>query len=351
MANRVDLPEALQSVIDSAAKFLLAVGGLGSLASIGLIVFTIFRMGDPSAGVQTAEALRNLGLFDKVLLASIIGMGVGAAVMFWGEEILGVLLLLGAAALYFTPLYLPSMIPGNESNEAVRASYASLQNAGLYLGIIGLVTLAADVATRVKKRAKEGAKADQLKIGKNVKQDPDRMNVFLGKCWQLPFCRKFVREKCPIYHAKKTCWKEQVGCMCEEEVIKGAMEGRPIPKDALLADKMIPRNHKLTIAEKKERCKVCVIYNEHQRQKYRAWVPGLVGIFVVGYAVLRGPLLVGMTGVVENINRVIYGITYGAGGKESVPPYFVEMLLVVFVLVAMSYALKTLEYAIFKLKI
>ena len=65
--------------------------------------------------------------------------------------------------------------------------------------------------------------------------------------------------------------------MCEEDVIRGAMEGRVISKDALVAATMIPRNNKLTIAQKKERCKTCVIYNEHQKHKYRASVWGILG--------------------------------------------------------------------------
>ena len=138
--------------------------------------------------------------------------------------------------------------------------------------------------------------------------------------------------------------------MCEEEVIKGAMENRPIPKDALLAANMIPRNNRLTVDQKRERCKNCVIYNEHQRHKYRAWLPGILLVFVLTYALLRTPLLGGAAQVVRQINSVISGATLNAA-KNTIPPVFTELLLVIFFLVALSYCLKLMEYAIFKLKI
>jgi hypothetical protein len=38
-------------------------------------------------------------------------------------------------------------------------------------------------------------------------------------------------------------------------------------------------------------------------------------------------------------------------GKQAIPPLFVELLLVVFFVIALTYALKLLELAIFKLKV
>jgi hypothetical protein len=348
MAARRDLPEYLLDFLNGVGRFLLIAGGIAAAASLGLIVFTIIRMADPGAASQLADALRNVAIFKNVLLIGVVAASVGALYLYWGEELVAPVLLILAAAMYFAPLYFPSMIPNAGQNEAGSNAFQAMESAGIWLGVVAVIGIVGDVATRVRNRAKEGAKADNLKYGKNIKAESDRQNVFLGKCWQLPFCRKFVRERCPIYHAKTSCWKELVGCMCEEEVIKGAMENRPIPKDALTAGNMIPRNHKLTVLQKKERCKVCVIYNEHQRHKYRAAVPILVVSTIAIYGIFRGPLLAGMVGLVGQVNRVVYGFTYGASGKQEIPMLFTEMLLVVFFLVGLSYALKSLEFMIFK---
>src|SRR5262249_18302282 len=63
--------------------------------------------------------------------------------------------------------------------------------------------------------------------GKDVgaQQRPQALLGIFAACWQLPFCRDGIRTKCPIYHAKTKCWKELVGCMCEENIILLAMGG------------------------------------------------------------------------------------------------------------------------------
>jgi hypothetical protein len=228
---------------------------------------------------------------------------------------------------------------------------AAVQQGGMIYGMIAVGVTVADVLMRVKDRAKVGTKMDQLKYGRGVKEEKDKQNILLGKCWQLPFCRKFVRERCPIYHAKTTCWKELVGCMCEESVIRNAMENRPIPKDALLAAQMIPRNNKLTMAQKRERCKTCVIYNEHQRHKYKVYMPltflGFAGVYIL----LRTPLLAATEALLSNINGVVQTGTLGHAAQFVPPHAFVEMLLIVVFIVALSYTMKVLEYMIFKAKV
>jgi hypothetical protein len=140
--------------------------------------------------------------------------------------------------------------------------------------------------------------------------------------------------------------------MCEEEVIRNAMENKPIPKDALLASKMIPRNHRLNEQQKVERCKNCVIYNEHQRHKYKLALPVTVGGFFLVYAGLHGMLIGSMKGVVDRMSDVINTatLTHATHGSDA-PQVFVEVMLFVFMLVALTYCLKALEFVIFKLKI
>ena len=346
-----DLTEVLSDFLSLCARILLYVGGLAAGISGAVLIFTIFKMGDASAAAGTADALRNVGLMQPIFAIGLLAVGIGSTYLFWGEEAVSAVTLVLAAALFFLPLYLPLMTAGPDTNEAVRKAYAAVQDGGTVLGIISIFSLLTQVGIKARDRVKVGVKADSLKYGKGVKEETEKNNVFLGKCWQLPYCRKFVRERCPIYHSRRTCWREQTGCMCEEEVIKGAMENRPIPKDALLAAKMIPRNNRLTVDQKKERCRNCVIYNEHQRQKYQALLPAVLVFYVLLYLLMRTPLLEATKSMVFNVNRVIYGLSYGAAGTNQVPPVFVEGLLVVVFIVMLSYSLKVLEYAVFKLKL
>jgi hypothetical protein len=346
-----DLTEVFQDFLTAAAKFLFWLGVACMGASIALLGFTIIRFGGDNVNAKAAkDALTNVGIFQKVLSTGTLGMAISSTYLFWGSEFLAAGQLLTAALLYFAPLYFP-MLVSNTSVEAVQKALGAMQEAGTILGAIAVVALVADVATRTRQRVKTGVKADQLKYGKGIREEGDKQNVFMGKCWQLPYCRKFVRERCPIFHSKRTCWKELTGCMCEEEVIRNAMENKVVPKDALLAAKMIPRNQRLTPAQKFERCKSCVIYNEHQRHKYRAYLPTVLLGFIAVYVLLRGPLLESTKAMIDRVNHVLLGLSYGAVGKQAIPPLFVELLLVVFFVIALTYALKLLELAIFKLKV
>ncbi len=346
--SRRDLSETFSDLLNGVAKCVLYAGAGLSLIAIGLLVFTCFAVPTDAAS-KTADALKNVEIFQKMLSVGVFGVGVGSGYLFWGEDLLGALQLMLAAALYFAPLYLP-MVLGGKTGETVDKSLQALQTGGTVLGMVAVPILVFDIYTRTRERFKVGVKADQLKYGKGIKEETTKQNVFMGKCWQLPFCRKFVRERCPIYHSKRTCWKEQVGCMCEEQVIRNAMENKPIPKDALLAGRMIPQNHKLTLAQKQERCRNCVIYNEHQRHKYKLAVPAVVISFITVYGAGHGPLIVMTRGLMDGVNNAVNHATVGQLAMKT-PDVFVEMILATFLIISLSYSMKILEYLIFKLKI
>lgn len=347
-----DLSESFSDFLTGAARLLAGLGGLVTLIATGLLVFTYVRLaGDAGSAAAARDAINNIDILSKVLAVSVIAVGVGTSFLFWGEELLSFLLVVGGALLYFAPLLVPMIAANTTQSPAAGKALEALQQGGIILGSIAIVVTVVDIVRRVRERAVKGVKAENFKFGKGIKEDAEKNNVFMGKCWQLPFCRKFVRERCPIYHSGRTCWKEQTGCMCDEQIIKSAMDNKPIPKDALLAAQMIPRNNRLTPDQKRERCHNCVIYNEHQRHKYKLFLPvTLVGIVAL-YLLFRQPLLAGATDLVGRINGAVSGFTLGAAGQAKVPPFFVEMLVGVFVLVLISYSLKLLEFAIFKLKI
>lgn len=350
MSSQRDLSDSFHEFVYSAAKFVFTVGAIVFGISLALLIFTCFRAGDASAVAAAKDAANNVEILQKTLTVGCLGMCVGGCVTFWGEELLGALLLIGSGALYFAPLYMPGLFPA-AAETVVGKVMGAFTNSGALMAVFGISTLIWDIVNRFRNRATKGAKADQLKYGKGIKEEAGTENVFLGKCWQLPFCRKFVRDLCPIYHSKRTCWKGLVGCMCEESVIRNAMENKPVPKDALLAAKMIPKNARLTVAQKRERCFNCVIYNEHQRHKYKIAMGAVVGGYVLGYVILRGPLFGAANTLMMTLNKVVQKGTLGAAGNYAPPALFVELLLFVSFLVAMTYSLKTVEFVVFKIKI
>lgn len=324
-------------------------GGLIALvfSAVAIVYLMTVASGDASKANQIATSV---ALFQKGLLAGVVCTVLGSAWLFWEEEIMVFGNLVGAGLLFFSSALLP-MVTEIKNNVGTSAGFGALGTGGqIYFGF-ALTILLVDIALRVRQRAAQGAKKDSLKYGKGVTEESDRKNVFMGKCWQLPYCRKFVREKCPIYHAQRTCWREMVGCMCEEAVIRVAMEGKPISKEALLSGQAIPRNNKIPDSAKRERCRNCVIYNEHQKHKYKLAMPTIVIGYTLFYILFKGPLADMINRMLDGGNKVINNLSANSIKQVQTGDLFTQFLVGAFVVVLMAYTIKLAEYALFKLKI
>ena len=288
------------------------------------------------------------------MLFGVVATAAGSAWLFWEEEIMVALNVGSAFLIFFSSALLPMALgmaaPGG-TNKGLEAGYDALGLTGKIYLAFAFAILIGDIALRVKTRSEQGAKKDSLKYGKGVTEESDRKNVFMGKCWQLPYCRKFVREKCPIYHAQRTCWKELVGCMCEESVIRVAMEGKPVSKEALLSGAAIPRNNKLSDSAKRERCKTCVIYNEHQKHKYKLAMPTVVIGYALIYIVFKGPIADAINAFLNRGSQAITNVTAGTVKGGMTDSLFTQFLVATVVIMMLAYTIKVVEYAIFKLKI
>ncbi len=347
----------IAALIENASRFIFWAGLVVSVLAIAALIFTYTAFSGGNSPGSVEQAKSNIELFRTLLIAGVLSAYVGSASLFWGEEVLGFLQLAFAGLLCFAPLWIPQVLSGGAApGEVGQAALAALQVGGVWSGGVGIVVLIADISNRVKQRTTIGSRLDQIKYGKGMKEEADKQNIFMGKCYQLPFCRKFVREACPIYHARRSCWREKVGCMCEEQVIRDAMAGKTIPKDSVAAAQYIPRNHKLTDGQKAERCRSCVIYNEHQKHKYKLVMPLVLIGWVLFYIVLRGPLLSLTEGVIRGIDRMIGQATFQKQGQVAKQVtesgmHFQEVLLICLIIVAIAYTIRLVEYLIFKLKV
>jgi hypothetical protein len=362
----------ISNIFEWAGGKVLMVGIVLSLISTGILIYLTYYFGnnfvtsspqDP-AGVQALRDAATMHSWGQIgLLIGLTLFAVGMALMFWGDIALPLTLLI-VATLFFTSNWWIDWVIGYretspESYAVLNRALWSLKLGGLLLGIIAIVLQVADIAVRIRNRTLFGAKDTLMKYGSGIREDYDYKNVFMGKCWQLPFCRKFVREKCPIYHARRCCWRERVGCMCEEEVIQGAMTGNVIPKDSVAAAKYIPYNKMLTPAQKAERCRQCVIYNEHQRQKYKLMTYVVPLGVLAFYGMFRQPLLMWTMGLVGDFDKMMSRFTFSTEGTEPVaetivgagPGMLEEFVLIGIMLFVFAQLMKIVEFCIFKLKI
>lgn len=327
----------------------------GLIAYVAGILLMVFSYMNGKSGQEAAIA-NNLALFGPVAFWGGLACGLSACWLFWGEEVLSVLILIGGALAVFAPFYLPMVVQG-ASPPNPELILAAIGKGGYGLGAVGLVALIVDLIGRVRMRALQGMKTETLRLGKGMKEEVDTRNVFLGRCYQLPFCRKFVRERCPIYLAKRTCWKERVGCMCEEQVIKDAMQGKAIPRDVVGAAKYIPKNSRLTPQQKAERCRQCVIYNEHQKHKYKLSIP-LTFLVTVGlYFITREPAGQFIANAVTRVNGLINQATLDSSGKTAIKNQMLfgnfgvhDLLVIILFFVGFAYAIRAIEWMFFRLR-
>lgn len=438
--------------IDDYARTLLYL----SLAVTGLcLVYSLWGLfsgawTNPAwAGLSHQDRLRHLGnihLIGTILsVASVVDV-LCLTVCCWRDEGVGYLLFGIAAMLYAGMPPITQAVLDARGFKASNASGMALQMlaglAWIYLvPSIGFVLV--DFVRRLRAMSERaaiqranmryGADAQKVRTGK-------QRNVFLGRCWELPYCRDQVRVKCPIYIRRKgPCWWYKEGCMCEERIVlqavidtdwrdktqgasqklglgqtgsesmaaatpkpappgahkpmipgaagsmyPGSTSPRPMSPGPMSPGAMAPApagqrlslntaspapeshglgitaptKRNLTQGQKRERCRNCIIYNEHQRQKYKALV--WVAIIVLPLLLLANMSWMGV--MVKNIILTVAHLTsqFSLGGpneagkalSDATNVAAVEYIMIFCLgLVILSQVMKFIEFCCFKLKI
>ena len=121
----------------------------------------------------------------------------------------------------------------------------------------------------------------------------------------------------------------------------------------------IPQNPHISEADKKERCRNCVIYNDHQRLKYNLIAPIVTlsapVLIFLNFEVVKGVLLSSI-GSIEGLVKAVTVSGHTEGIKQvtqelsgSLPVIVIATCAVGLILV--SYVNRFIEFCIFKLKI
>jgi hypothetical protein len=335
--------------------------------------------------------------------------------LFYDEQSLGYTLVASSLFLYYgVPFLLSTLNPSQltewnrTNNQAALTIMNQLKTAALMLAIPGGVLTLRDLVLRFADgSARKNEEFTAMQYGGAVKEEAPTGAPIIGmfaKCWQLPFCRDAIRKGCPIYHARTRCWKQRVGCMCEENVIRNAMDAviskelititkeEPEPSDEVIqfeakpstpamaaaertaefpkrttavkpppppGQVKIPHNPNLPMSVKRERCRNCVIYNEHQRMKYQFFAPFFV-LAVPAVAFWQIEAISGaLNSVLSKVDEVMAHLSLNqeavnSGHAASITqsnPIAGYIVIGCLVVIATTWVLRGLEYAIFKLKI
>ena len=382
------------SVVDNIKK-VFQVALLASVVMFGYLLYGLLSGAFADAAMKPEEARHSLTLVNQVstyLNISVVITLICGILAFYEETFFGFVLLAVSAVLAYG-LQLGMLAFGDDAKQYTvgGAAQSFLHQAWLMammIGAPGVLLVLRSMGVRFME-AREGEDLTTLQYGANVQKEnvPKAALPILAKCWQLPFCRSGIREGCPIYLAKTKCWKERVGCMCEENIILLAMGGEEKQQPVNITKEMgfvpigdvltksneekranittrlgpngvrIPTNPHVTDVQKRERCRNCIIYNEHQRIKYSFFsVPVTLCVPVLVFSQFD-TVRMWLSGVLKGLDQLINHISItGSTGVDfsrqitgSVP---IEAVLIgCMTLVVMTWAQRFLEYCIFKLKI
>ncbi len=380
---------------------------LSAVASIVLFAYILWGFLGPGAeqwgSLTPAARLRitqNLQGAIGYLNVSVGILLITVCVLFVDEESLGYSMITVGAVLYYgVPFLFDMFFPGQlatwsqTKNMAALSLYNELRLLGLFAVVPGGLLTVRDIFIRCTdggRRSQEDFTA--MQYGGATKEEAPVGAPLIGmlaKCWQLPFCRDAIRKNCPIYHAKTRCWRERVGCMCEESVIRQAMDAvlhkeetakdfdlsldpaeEGIGKEPTIKIKLpprvpttvnkrnvkIPHNPNLTMDQKKQRCRNCVIYNEHQRMKYQFFAPITVAAVPALAVWQMGPIADTLNNLLKTVDSAMVKLSLDPSAKNlgvasSIPPAAQYVVLGCLVVVGTTLALRFLEYCMFRLKI
>ena len=376
-------PKGTGYAIDEVAKKLVSVccvvGGIAFL----YLMWGVFggSWASPSYNALTHDdrlrILGNIATFSFVLkTASIVGI-VSLLICAFRDEYVGYVLA-GVGIFFYTLVEilvgLAFDMRGMRVSSSTTDVFTNLRNLAFFYGFPGSILIIVDFARRFKTASDNAAMQRAVsKYGKDVKQEVKHgtRNVF-SRCWELPYCRDHVKVKCPVYiNRRGPCWWHKQGCMCEERIVlqsvidsnwrEKSQLGNPASKTsgASLSDGMSTQHYRvLSPAAKRERCRNCVIYNEHERQKYKALVTLVMVSLAACLVFFAGQVQDSSLWLLASLERITEKLSFGgnSGGGISFlhgnPSPLVEWMVVFIVcLFALSFILRFIEYCCFKIKI
>jgi hypothetical protein len=119
----------------------------------------------------------------------------------------------------------------------------------------------------------------------------------------------------------------------------------------------IPRNTSVPIQAKRERCRNCIIYNEHQRQKYQLLAPIVTLLFPAIAVVKFDDLLAFLKTLLKTADHVMARLSFdpqvrdmGIASATTSSDIANFIMIGCLVIMATTLALRVLEYVVFTAK-
>ncbi|MCE5313594.1 MAG: hypothetical protein ABFD49_02340 [Armatimonadota bacterium] len=366
MASKVRFSSRLYAFLDGISSLGLKVGIPIAIVAVGYFVSVLFgsriKELDKLAAEDSAYFFNSLKVAATGLTAASAVVVISIIIRFYYEEFVGQSLSVFGALVYFgAPEAFGRFV--NAPNQQAAWVVASIVREACLVGAIclvpGLVLVIRDCILRIW-RGISVRRILESRWGDERERERRKKPKFYGKCWDMAYCREFVRQVCPAFKSKKACWRIKTGCYCDEHTILMAMAGKGNGNESYkgilhsLGIDGQSKKPKVSAKAKRMRCRRCGIYAEHQRQKYRLLSPMVFPAVIFAIYVFYGQITIYIQTALHSTDKFISFLSnktvadYSFAADERM----ITILAVVWLgIIAISYALRTLEYMIFDLQV
>lgn len=300
-----------------------------------------------------------VAMAETLLRVASLVLVISLALRYMYEALIGQILTIAGGVLYFFgPAIFDHLTVGVfASNQLYIGIVGEFTRVGLTALVPGAILLSRDMGARLVAGVKSGKSLARLWGDEDARITRHRRRKIYEHCWDMPFCREFVRDVCPAWRKGKSCWRLKCGCYCDEQTIIKAMTSEAV--DNQYARRFMQtltqeqqNRPSVSAMQKRSRCRRCVVYSEHQRQKYRVLspltFPAVTIIFWVFYDHLVRLLGIVYTSTDRFVSFVTMHPQQVIGGEQ----YVVTVLAIAWLwIVIISYVLLGLEYLIFNLQV
>ncbi|MCC6484889.1 MAG: hypothetical protein IT209_08590 [Armatimonadetes bacterium] len=322
--------DSIRTILLRVSPLAIRLGLAFSLIGVALLIFALATAPGLSTTIPAAERARMLasyGLMLRVLVWGVALLAIGAAVEYGTEEATGYALALVGGVIYWgVPFAAPVLLPVKGPDFLSAMAHAALRIA-LACWIPGALVIAYDLSQRIA-AAWSGRRKSRTVPVPHQKEAAEKIPGPALACWQTDYCRPYVRNLCPRFTERKACWRKKEGCFCEEKIILRAVEIREGSKGfydqvrkGLLSSQGSPPT--LTPAQKRERCRRCPIYAQHQQVKYKTFVPVAFAATFLVLWLNAGRIHQALDLSVASLERVAIKLSFAVSGTAATPGHTV----------------------------
>ena len=340
------------------SAWLLKLAALALLLSTGYVLYGVYG-GHLSQAVDQ-RILQNLQIIGQVMAVSGV-LAALALIILTQEEVAyaAVVALVGLGYMFGFPLMIAGQVSaqaGEAAQVIARWSNTTGQGILVIVGVRVLIEIFNFIREAPTRRAKIELEQGFTEKPKVTGRGPAYR---LARCWEMPYCHEAIKEMCPAFQRRRSCWRIRQGCNCDPYLIESLLRkgaGKEISAQDVAYMRSDLSGGRQAGTDRTRECRSCPIFNEHQRQKFRVlnplFVAAAVAALLAAYPIVRGLYTAFIEGMAKLAHQLAYGtqvpVDEWIRALDTPAVWFFFYLIVG--LLALSYVLKAVEWAILQRK-